>query len=85
MLGLLVVAILLSWGKFLWDIEARNLWVGCFPDKTYLACFNRQNIGYTSLGFFIYPITIGWIYSFILLVPVLILEASCILKKVQLP
>lgn len=78
---LFALAVLMSWAKFLWDIESRNLWIQCFPEQTYLACFNSQNIGYTLVGFITYPVAIGWFYFLLLLVPIVFLELGFILNK----
>ena len=70
-----VLPVILSIATFLWHIEARNLKLSCYPERTYWACFSGKHIHYTLLGFFVYPIKFYSWFFIRLFIPVFLMEA----------
>ena len=78
---LFVLPLLLSIAAFLWQMEARNLKIRCFPEQTFWACFNSKNIGYTLIGFIVYPICLYPIFLACISAPFLCIEAIIKISK----
>ncbi|MFZ4126123.1 MAG: hypothetical protein ACOYJ2_08685 [Rickettsiales bacterium] len=76
-----LLPLLLPMLKFLWDIEARSLWIDSLPDQTYSACFNVDNIGYTLIGFFYYPFKMYLPLLIVFLLLLLPFEIAVAVKK----
>ncbi|MEK6746194.1 MAG: hypothetical protein AABY33_04100 [Pseudomonadota bacterium] len=80
-----VLPVILSIATFLWHIEARNLYLSCYPERTWIACFDGTHTHFLFIGIFMYVKNLYLWFFWRLLAAIAVIEiySSYIVKKVQ--